>query len=46
MIPNIYEFWRFLTPEYQGKIYQPPDLATGRGVARIQKKYLKFHGSF
>ena len=29
MIPKNYGFWRFLLLEYKGKIYQPPELATG-----------------
>ena len=36
MIPKNYGFWRFLTPEYQGKIYQPPELATGVSVTFLK----------
>ena len=36
MIPKNYGFWRFLLPEYQGKIYQTPELAKGVSVTFLK----------
>ena len=36
MTPKNYGFWRFLPPEYQEKIYQRPELATGVSVTFLK----------
>ena len=48
MIPKNYGFWRFLPPEFQGKIYQPQELATGVSVTFLKQDIVinicaKFH---
>ena len=36
MIPKNFGFWQFLLPEYQGKIYQPSEQATGVSVSFLK----------